>query len=467
MRSLILSLTMVFSVTFGRAPITAAAELQAGAAAIKVTPPAGMPMAGYYHARAADGVHDDLFAKVLVLKLGETQAALVSLDLISTTHEMVRAGREAVEEATGVPGQNVMISATHSHTGPVVHADGARPSLFGGSTEMVRRYVEVELPQKIAEGVKQAVGSLRPVKASWGRGTEGTIAFNRRFYMKDGTVGWNPGILNPNIVRPVGPIDPEVGVVYFEAAEKKPVGMYMNYTVHLDNIGGSQISADVPGVVARLLGEYKGAELVTVYTSGTCGDINHINVKWGERQTGFDNATRMGTILAAEVMRSFPKLKATEAAALRLKTETVKLPLAPIKPEDVERANEMVARRSDPAAKQPTFLEIVDALKVLDVHDRDGKPWEVEVQIFTLGKDVAWVSLPGEIFVEIGLAIKKQSPFELTMIAELANGSIGYIPTSEAYPQGNYEVVSARCAQGSGEMLVEAAVRMLKELHAE
>ena len=74
--------------------------------------------------------------------------------------------------------------------------------------------------------------------------------------------------------------------------------------------------------------------------------------------------------------------------------------------------------------------------------------------------------LPGEIFVELGLALKKASPFKHTFIAELANGSIGYIPNRSAYPEGNYEVVSARCAEGSGEMLVDAAVKMLKKLHS-
>jgi hypothetical protein len=88
------------------------------------------------------------------------------------------------------------------------------------------------------------------------------------------------------------------------------------------------------------------------------------------------------------------------------------------------------------------------------------------VQVIAFSDDLAIVALPGEIFVELGLAIKKASPFKYTFIAELANGSIGYIPNRSAYPEGNYEVVSARCATGSGEMLVDAAVKMLKELHS-
>src|SRR5205823_12547334 len=94
-----------------------------------------------------------------------------------------------------------------------------------------------------------------------------------------------------------------------------------------------------------------------------------------------------------------------------------------------------------------------------------GKPHEAEVQVVALGRDVAWVSLPGEIFVELGLALKQDSPFPHPIIAELANGSVGYVPSRRAYSQGNYEVVSTRCAEGSGELLVDAARGLLKGLH--
>ena len=97
---------------------------------------------------------------------------------------------------------------------------------------------------------------------------------------------------------------------------------------------------------------------------------------------------------------------------------------------------------------------------------REGRPHEVEVQVITLGNEVAWIALPGEIFVELGLAIKQSSPFRHTFITELANGSIGYIPNQPAYLEGNYEVISARCAAGSGELLVDSAVRQLRMLFA-
>ena len=284
--------------------------------------------------------------------------------------------------------------------------------------------------------------------------------------MKDGTVGWNPGKGNPLILKPAGTIDPDVPVLFFETADKKPVATYVNYAVHLDNIGEPLISADMPATLSRCLADFKGPEMVTLFTAGCCGDVNHIDVHWSEPQRGFGNPARMGVILAGEVLRTWPRLTRSSPLRLRIKSATVSLPLAELKDGDVEKARATVARMSGEASRRPAFMEMVQAFKVLDVAERNGKPHDVEVQVIALGKEVAWVSLPGEVFTELGLAIKQDSPFPCTIIAELANGLVGYIPSRRAYAQGNYEVVSARCGPGSGELLVDAAVKMLKKMHA-
>jgi neutral ceramidase len=438
----------------------ASAEFRAGAAAVAISPPIGIPMAGYYSERGAQGVHDELYAKAIVMEQGGATAALVALDLIAAPRDLVDDARTAIDRACRVRGVNVMISATHSHTGPIIDTKNR----FGGRSALVTSYRD-SLPAKIAEAVRQAESRLTPVTIYTARGRETSIAFNRRFHMKDGTVGWNPGKGNLSIVKPAGTIDPDVPVVYFETTDHKPVATYINYAVHLDNIGEPFISADMPATLSRCLADFKGAEMVTLFTAGCCGDVNHIDVQWKEPQRGFGNPARMGTILAAEALRSWPRLAPVDAIPLRIKSMTVSLPLPDLKNGDVEKARATVARMSQEASKRPGFMDLVDAFKVLDVAAREGKPHEVEVQAISLGKQVAWVSLPGEVFTELGLAIKQDSPFPMTIIAELANGLLGYIPARRAYAQGNYEVVSARCAEGSGERLVDAAVKMLKELH--
>ena len=154
-------------------------------------------------------------------------------------------------------------------------------------------------------------------------------------------------------------------------------------------------------------------------------------------------------------------LKPVNADAIRFNREVVKLELPKFTEEELLKARQAAVKFGKDA---PTFLERVNAFKIIDVAARQGKPWEVDVQVIALGDEVAWVGLPGEIFVELGLAIKEASPYRCTIIAELANSAIGYIPTKKAFEQGNYEPISARCAPGSGELLAETAIRLLNDL---
>jgi hypothetical protein len=441
-------------------------EMRAGAAAVAITPPLGVPMAGYYSERGATGVHDDLFARAIVVESQGTKAALVALDLISTSRHFVEAARERIEATTGIPAANVMISATHTHTGPILARTSTRYDAQGGQNERAKLFMD-NLPGLIAQSVQEANERLASVKISAAIGRVDGLAFNRRFHMRDGTVGWNPGKLNPNIVRPAGPTDPELPVVLFESGKALPVATYANFAIHLDTVGGTDISADAPGTLTKLLIAATDPEMVPIYTTACCGDINHYNVSRNAPQKGHAEAARIGTILAASVLRSFENVRAVVPGTIRVRSELVKLPLPTIDSAEVDTARAVADRVRSRATPAPKFLEQVQAFKVLDVAGREGRPQEVEVQVITLGDDLAWVSLPGEIFVELGLAIKQGSPFRQTMIAELANGSIGYIPNRVAYPQGNYEVVSARCGEGSGEMLVDSALRLLRGLYNE
>ncbi|MDP3070260.1 MAG: hypothetical protein Q8N18_08225 [Opitutaceae bacterium] len=443
--------------------VACAGELRVGAAAVAITPPNAIPMAGYYSTRLAEGTHDDLHAKALVFEQDGARAALVALDLVSLARPTIEEARRIIARTTGVPAEAVMISATHSHTGPLLQSDSRRHSAYGGDTDLARTYTQA-LPAKIAEAVRLAEAALTPAKLSAATGREDSLPFNRRFVMRDGSVGWNAGKLNPNIVRPAGPIDPAVPVVYAETPAGQPLATYVNFAMHLDTVGGLKFSADYPFTLAQLLGRVKSPGMLTLFTIGCSGDINHVDVSTKTPQKGPAEAARIGTVLAGEVVKTYARLAPVATAAPRVRSALVQLPLAPIAEGDVDKARALIARIG--SKDDPKFLEKVWAFKVLDVFGRTTQPLEVEVQVIALGRDLAWVSLPGEVFVELGLAIKAASPFRHTIIAELANGSIGYIPTRRAYGEGNYEPVSARCAAGSGELLVETALRLLREAHA-
>jgi hypothetical protein len=438
-----------------------AAELRAGAAKVVITPPAGAPMAGYYYNRGADGVHDDLHAKAIVLDAGGEKAALVACDLAALPRDIAVEARKLIQQNSGIAPDRVMISATHTHTGPVLVTGGTRYNLTGQMRDIALQYA-ADLPRKIAEAVRLADAALKPARVRAGVGHEDALVFNRRFHMKDGSVGWNPGKMNPNIVRPAGPVDPDVAVVSIEAADGKAIATYVNYALHLDTVGGQEYSADFPYTLDRLLSEVRGRDSVTVFTIGCAGNVNHIDVSTREPQKGHGEAARIGTILAAEVIQTLRRASGGEIQALRTRSEVITLPLAPVAESEIAPARATASRFGQPNAAP--FLELVRAAKIVDIAERKGKPLEAEVQVIALGDQIAWVALPGEIFTELGMAIKRNSPFPHTIIAELANGSVGYVPDRKAYPQGAYEVVSARGAAGSGEMLVDAASRMLIEL---
>jgi hypothetical protein len=454
--------SFVFSLVILAASAVAAlsTELRVGAAAAVITPPNGTPLAGYYSMRAADGVLDDLFSKAIVFDVHGKQAALVICDLLTLPRATVVKARELITQQTGIPGENVMIAATHAHTGPVVARESSRDSLDGGNSDLGLQYT-AKLPELIARSVADAKRELVASRMSAVSTKVEDLAFNRRFWMADGTVGWNPPKLSPQIVAPAGPHDPEVGVVHFATVETspRPIATIVNYAMHPDTTGGTRISADFPGLMSRAVTQANGGKMLTIYANGTCGNLNHRNVWWNDPQKGPEESARLANILAGAVCAAWPRLAEVKEGVIHVQSEMVKLALPEITDADRAEAREVVRRMREPRQK---FLDQVKAFRVLDVDAREGKPWEVEVQAITLGDDVAIVALPGEIFVELGLALKAASPFRRTLIVELANGAIGYIPNESAYAEGNYEVISARCAKGGGEMLVEAALRLLR-----
>jgi hypothetical protein len=281
--------------------------------------------------------------------------------------------------------------------------------------------------------------------------------------MKDGSVGWNPGKLNPDVVRPMSTIDPDVPIVQFAAAEGEPLALYVNFANHLDTVGGMDFSADYPYTLARVLGEVKGPEMLTVFTLGPCGNLNHLDVTHDGRQKGHAEAARIGSVLAASVIEELPRLQRVAASSLKARRATVELPVITVSPGEVADAREVMKAYSTPEARP--FYEQVHAAKVLAADKLKGKPIQAEVQVVSLGNDIAWVALPGEVFVELGKAIRLASPFRYTIVVQLANDTVDdYVPDLKAYSEGAYEVLSTPLAAGGGERLVETAVRLLVDI---
>ena len=455
------ALALAAALSLWATPTARAGALEAGVAACDITPPVGYRMSGYFRERTSTGTLNPLMAKALVLKQADVRAAIVSCDIIGLSLDVSGRARAEASAKTGIPAESILIAATHTHTGPLY--GGALRKHFHdlavakhGSDPCEQVDYPAELAAKLVKVVAEASAAARPVSLAAGVCEQQGLSFNRRFHMKDGSVRFNPGAVNPNIVRPAGPVDPQVGIVMVrDAAGGNPRAGIVNFALHLDTVGGTKYHADFPYFIQQALREAWGEKFALLFGTGACGDINHVDVMRKERL----KTETIGRTLGETVAKA--DLKAVAEPALAVRREIVRAPLQTYDAERKAWAREAIRKVG---TRSLPFLEQVEAYKILAIELRGGDTIPLEVQVFRFSKDMALVGLPGEVFVDLGLAIKKASPFATTLVIELCHDAPGYIPTKKAFAEGSYETVNSRIAPGGGEMMVDAAVRLLEEL---
>jgi len=423
--------------------------LSAGVAEVDITPPIGNRMAGYFDERISTGTHDPLHAKALVLRQGRTEVALVFSDLIGLSLNVTTNARARAAVQTGIPVANIMISATHCHTGPLF--DDVRGYYFHrkalaatGADEHQTIEYPAWLIGRFVRVIADAQANLRPAQLLVGTAPLEGIAFNRRYWMKDGSVHFNPGQLNPNILRPAGPTDPVAGILLVRAPwAQMPFAGVTIFGLHSDTVGGTLYSADYECYLEQTLQQAFGSNYLSAWGLGPSGDINHINVKKREPVSGFSASERIGRALGEAILAAWPNLELLARPSLAVRHKTLRIPLQ--KPTSVQlaAAHALIGRLAD---TNLDFYARVATVKTLDLEQR-GRFLPMEVQAFRFDADTALVCLPGEIFAELGLTIKKISPFKRTFVMTVCNDRPSYVPTP-----------------GTGELLVKASLDLLKRL---
>lgn len=450
--------------------------LEVGVAEVDITPPVGYEQ----YRGPSTGIHDPLYAKAIVFEQGDESAALVVSDLISIPREMSIEIRSMISDHTGIPYQNIIVAGTHTHTGPR-HHNGVNEYISrkrnGELSNSDGNSYEARLINGIVDAAFQAYDNKDAVAIESGSGYADNVSFNRRYLMKNGRVRFNPGVQNPSIVRPAGPIDPEIGFILFrDASGDNPVASLTSFANHTDTFGGTDFSADYPGYLATELRKEFGDEFISVFGMGTSGNLNHIDAMNATHQDGSVRVTqRIGETLASAVLEELQNLNRTDNPILGVRSETVFSPLQNYTEEELAWAQD-----EDRGAfyEERTFLQGMRARKILHLERMRSSgeaipptvgstDWTlpVEVQVIQVGENAAIVGIPGEVFVELGMAIKDSSPFETTLIVELTNIGIGYVPNEDAFGEGDYETVNSRLAPGGGELMVETAIKLLNELH--
>lgn len=429
-------------VTNGSAQPADEQALKAGYGEVDITPELGHTMPGYFNERRADGVLDPLHCKALVLSRGDTTLAIAALDLLGVKAGLANKIREAVAEKTGIPADHVFVHTTHTHTGVT-------------SSEVADR-----LPGQVAEAVAKAKAAcVDEPRVTFGSKEEYTVAFIRRYLMKDGSVRTNPGRNNPDIVRPIGTIDPAVNVITFQSAKT----LLVNFGLHLDCVGGTKYSADYPFHMTTAVKESLGDDWNILFLNACCGNVNHINVKDKDQLKGYEDSRRIGRTLAEAVLDAHENARTIPIDALDARTETVMCPAREVPDEMLQWARQQMNADKTKASVRK-FNEQTPS-RLLALAERKGTERPSEVIAYRIGP-VGLVGLPAEVFVEVGRDIKTHSLLEPTLIVELTGGSMGYVPHPRGYDEGGYESTYA-AAPNSPETPVlwsKAAVRMLNEM---
>lgn len=442
----------------------AAETLKAGAFAQDVTPE-HFPISvnGGMSDRLAKGAHDRLHARCLVLDDGKTQLAIVVVDSCMLPRELLENAKAKASQLTGIPASNMLISATHTHSAPT------STGVFQSDPDA--RYVQF-LETKIAEGIRQAHAQRVPATIGWGAVQEPSQLFNRRWRMKTGTlnrdpfgrttdlVKMNPGIQNPALDEPAGPIDPDVSILAVRDAAGRPLALLGNYSLHY--VGDlPALSADYFGVFSELIGPMIGADdkaprFVGMLSNGTSGDVNNINfaAPAPKSQPG-ERCRTVAAVVAQAAKKAYGQAKFQGQVTLAAAEQDLMLGVRKPSAEDLKRAQDLLTQAQGRALKGVEEIYARETVLLNEYPDRVP----VKVQVLRIG-DLGIVAIPCEVFTEIGLHIKKTSPFAQTFTIELANGYNGYLPTEAQHKLGGYETWRAR----SSYLEVKAAEQIQKTI---
>jgi len=455
--------------------------LEVGAEMVEITPPQGHPRYGYPRVEST-GVKDPLLAKALVFRQGEIQGVILVCDLLGIPRDLSRIVRERASKKTGIPFQNITVTATHTHTSPRIteeFKEYADRESAGKMTAEDQKSYFTYLINGMTEAIVSASKKTEEVDIVSGIGNATGISFNRRFLMTDGRVRFNPRRLNPKIVRPVGPVDPRVHFVLFRPVDQ--TSFYASLTVFASHYarGGTEFSADYPFYLQERLKETFGEQLVSVFGLGPAGNVGTIDVTRPKALT--DGETEwveiVGNTIAKAVEEALPDGK-QGVPDLGIISRTIYLPLQDYTDTELQWSKD----GTQPLYPERPFMEKRRRLKLsvwgvqppLELFRKNeaippsvsGDPWRlpVEIHAYRLDSQTAIVTMPGELFTEFGIDLKKRSPFSNTMLIELSDADIAYMPTIKAFTEGGYETLNSRLVPGSGEQMIDVAIQMLTEL---
>ena len=452
------------------AQTTGDGSFRAGAVAMDITPlQLPVSMTGSFQDRKATSAHDPLHARCIVLESGVTRVAIVVCDVALISRDIFDAAKKIASKSTGIPENHILMSSTHTHTAPTVVPLGqCLPDL---------NYVKY-LTQQIVEAIEQANKRLAPARVGWGVAEDSSEVGNRRWFIKpeaiaetpigikDDKVRTNPPRNNDLLIKPAGPIDPAISIVSIQDSEGKPLALLGNYSLHyVGGIPPNQLSADYFGEFARRIGERLEAPepFVGILSNGSSGDINNYNFRSPRpRAKPFERIRAVADKIAAAAQKVNSSIHHINNPAVAIMERKIDLGVRQPDEDLLKRSKEILAK-----AKDPDRLNSVElyALEQVRLHEFPATV-NLKLQVLRID-DLGIVAIPCEVFAEIGLEIRKKSPFKHTFVIGLANGYNGYLPTPEQHRLGGYETWPCSWSYletRASTRIVQVTLEMLREL---
>jgi hypothetical protein len=421
----------------------------------------------------ATHVHDELHARCLVLDDGRTKLAVVVCDLLGIDRNLSVEARKLIQKASGIPPENVLISAVHTHS--ACSALGKDRFKVPQELDEYQRFVA----RRIADGVKCAANTLRPAQLALVTAEAPEHVFNRRWFLKPGTMPPNPfGAIDrakmnppagsPDLVEPAGPTDPTVSVLALREPGGQPIAVLSAYSLHyVGGVGPGHISADYFAMYCHQLEHLLHAEdqdppFVAMMANGTSGDANNINFlhpRPGQKpyaQMRFVAEDVAGKVHAALAKATY-RDGVTLAARYREPMIACRRPTA----EQLEWAKQTLAKPAPgPGKMDLSYIYAQRTIRMVEYPEAIPLP----LQVLRIG-DVCIGTMPNEVFCEIGLEFRKRSPVQPAFVISLAHGYFGYLPSPRHFALGGYEtwLGTSRLEPQASEKMLDALLQMAAE----
>lgn len=444
--------------------------MKCGYAKKTINPPLGTPIVGYYRERLTKGIIDDLCVRAAAFDDGSSRSVVIAIDLCLLNAATCTQIRQSISDYCGLPMDAIFLSCNHTHTGPLTTPD------FASDKQPDPEYMAF-LRWTIRDAAAEALKDLKPAAFYSAVTSAKDISFVRRYRMKDGSVRTNPAPLDPNIDHPLA--EPNETLRLLKICREGGDDLFIvNFGVHADTVGGEYISADYSGYLCSTI---EGAIPNTqcMFLLAPQGDVNHLNpfrAAYGkvispkaeqDYREAAAHARYMGRVLAGNILAVCDRAERIQDSDIRFGSLEVEVPSHQENDrlEEAIRINDLYeSGREDElnAIGMHKTAIIAEARRIIRLQNG---PESFSFRLFAMRiGDFVFAGLPGEPFTHIHNGILAGSPFQNIMVCCLVNASSGYFPSTQAYTEGGYEVLTSSFAPGTAEIIIDGMTRLLKTL---